>query len=88
VERVGYLMSELFGQRTAGVQWSWEAGNWGECPPLETAIKKRLVKTVTDCVLQWFMKCVSYTLLVDTSSVSPIANPNPVYSHTQTYDNI
>jgi hypothetical protein len=77
---------------------SWVQGQSGnpeerECPPLEAATKQRLVKTVTDweelvCPIVICEVCRTVrakSLLVVTickSSINPITNPNPVYSHT------
>jgi hypothetical protein len=76
---------------------SWGRGQFGnpeerKCPPLEAATKEQLVKAVTGweeevypiviCEVCGTVRAQSL-LVVSTcnSSINPITNPNPVYSH-------
>jgi hypothetical protein len=69
----------------------------GECPPLEAAIKQRLLKALTDwedlvCSIVICEVCrtvqSSFVVASCKSSINPITNPKPVYTHTITWQYI
>jgi hypothetical protein len=72
----------------------WESGNWGrgefgnqeegECRPLEAASTQRLMKTSThwEDVVSHIVICEGISVVMSCkSSINPITDPNPVYSH-------